>query len=67
MAEESYGLQDYSDDQPVLSVDPVCGLEVAENDCAGNVGYKGQLFYFCSENCKKTFEEDPEKYILLAP
>ena len=62
MAEESYGLEDYSDGQPVLSIDPVCGREVAEEDSAGKVGYWGQHYYFCSETCKKMFEEDPERY-----
>ncbi len=60
--EESYGLKDYSDGQPVLSRDPVCGMQVAESESAGKVGYWGQDYYFCSEDCKKRFEEDPEKY-----
>ena len=25
--------------------------------------YKGKKYYFCAPGCKKTFEEDPEKYI----
>jgi hypothetical protein len=28
--EESYFLQDYSDNQPVYSVDPVCGMKIEE-------------------------------------
>lgn len=63
MAEESYGLADYSDGQPVNSLDPVCGMEVNEASAAGKVGFWGQTYYFCSENCLKTFEENPTQFV----
>ncbi|HSP54870.1 MAG TPA: YHS domain-containing protein, partial [Dehalococcoidia bacterium] len=25
--------------------------------------YKGQTYYFCALSCKKSFDEDPEKYL----
>jgi P-type Cu+ transporter len=62
MTEESYGLKDYSDGQPVLSRDPVCGLSVKESCAARKTGYWGQTYYFCSEHCLKMFEESPERY-----
>jgi len=40
--------------------DPVCGMKIEEeNICAD---YKEKKFCFCSEACKTTFEENPEKY-----
>ncbi|HWB87271.1 MAG TPA: YHS domain-containing protein [Bryobacteraceae bacterium] len=60
--EESWGLQDYSDGSPVFSVDPVCGEKVDERKGL-KTGYAGDLFYFCSPECQRQFEEDPGSYI----
>ncbi len=60
--EETYGLQDYSDAKPTISVDPVCGMSVDEAKAAGKTGYAGVMYYFCSDTCKRTFEEDPAKF-----
>ncbi len=60
--EETYGLQDYSDGSATVAVDPVCGMKVNEKDAAGKIGYAGAMYYFCSEDCKKAFEEDPAQY-----
>ena len=30
---------------------------------AGQSEYKGQVYYFCSLGCKKSFDKDPEKYL----
>ncbi len=40
---------------------PVCGMEVTIDKVKAE--YKGRTYYFCSENDKKTFIGDPEKYI----
>ena len=39
---------------------PVMQTDVSEKQ---RIEYKGQYVYFCCENCKATFEKDPEKYI----
>ena len=62
MTEESYGMADYSDHQATLSVDPVCGMTVDEEAAAGKIGFWGQMYYFCSEHCLRTFKEHPERY-----
>jgi len=62
--EESYGLQDYS--QPgdkVLTVDPVCGMKLDQAKARYQTGYAGEMFYFCSVDCQKKFEEDPGRFI----
>jgi P-type Cu+ transporter len=64
--EESWGLQDYSDGTPTLSVDPVCGMAVDESKAAGKAEFAGQVYYFCSKDCKRDFEEAPRHYIELA-
>ncbi len=46
-----------------MAKDLVCGMEVDKKTPAAKIDYDGQTFYFCSENCKKQFVEEPEKYI----
>jgi YHS domain-containing protein len=44
--------------------DPVCGMEVSgAGDETFEFEYKGRHYYFCSRNCRKRFEADPEKYL----
>ncbi len=45
-----------------MAMDPVCFMEVDEEDTRFVSEYKGRKFYFCTNFCKKTFEHDPEKY-----
>ncbi len=47
-----------------MAKDPVCHMEVNENEAAGKVEYQGQTYYFCSVSCQKTFEANPAKYAL---
>jgi P-type Cu+ transporter len=61
--EESWGLEDYSENEPVYSIDPVCGAKVEESKAAGKHGYAGAMYYFCSADCRIKFEEDPGRYI----
>jgi YHS domain-containing protein len=41
--------------------DPVCGMEVDEKSSA-KTEYDGHTYYFCSSECKREFQEDPESY-----
>lgn len=43
--------------------DPVCGMEVDEAKAELKLEFKGRTYYFCSDNCKSTFEKEPEKYL----
>ncbi|ARM76757.1 YHS domain-containing protein [Acidianus manzaensis] len=47
-------------------IDPVCGMEVDETSKYKTM-YKGKIYYFCSNGCKKEFEKDPEKYLKEGP
>lgn len=42
--------------------DPVCGMQIEEQDAAGKAEYNGKTYYFCAEGCKNKFEESPEQY-----
>jgi Cu+-exporting ATPase len=38
-------------------------MDVEEATAAGKSEYKGQTYYFCSPGCKRSFDQDPEKYV----
>jgi Cu+-exporting ATPase len=44
-------------------IDPVCGMEVQAADAAGRSVYEEQTYYFCSAECKREFDENPEDYV----
>jgi len=45
-----------------VATDPVCGMDVDEKKSSAKTEYDGQTFYFCSSECKREFQEDPESY-----
>ena len=44
------------------TTDPVCLMKVKKDEKAQTFKYKDQTYYFCSENCKEQFKQNPEKY-----
>lgn len=45
-----------------MASDPVCGMNVDETNAGNTAEYKGQRFYFCSTDCQKEFQADPDKW-----
>lgn len=45
-----------------MAIDPICKMDVDEKTAKWVSEYKGKKYYFCAPGCKKTFEENPEKY-----
>lgn len=43
--------------------DPVCRMQIDTSQAAAQTVYKGKPYYFCSEECRRTFEENPEEFI----
>ena len=43
--------------------DPVCGMPVDPEQSAHATDYLGQTYYFCSERCKRQFDQDPSLYV----
>ncbi len=43
-------------------IDPVCGVQVEEQDAAGLSEHQGTTYYFHSEECLSTFNQHPEQY-----
>ena len=45
-----------------MSIDPVCGMSVDEKTAPAKADYQGKTYYFCSEECKTTFQQNPSSY-----
>lgn len=45
-------------------IDPVCKIKVDKSQTKFSSEYKGKRYYFCSENCKKSYDEEPERYAI---
>ena len=43
--------------------DPVCGMDVDPNKAEWSTEYMGQIYYFCSPQCKEEFVKNPDKYV----
>ncbi len=42
--------------------DPVCGKQITDTRDAPKTEYQGKLYYFESDDCKRTFEDNPRRY-----
>lgn len=49
--------------EATMVIDPVCGMEVGD-DSDYFTEYKGHVYYFCSLEDKKEFEQHPDDYLL---
>jgi YHS domain-containing protein len=49
----------------IRMTDPVCGLRVDERS-EFHTQFAGKKYFFCSEDCRKEFEAEPDEYIETA-
>ena len=42
--------------------DPVCGMQIEEQNAAGKSERDGETYYFCSAGCKERFDREPDRY-----
>lgn len=40
-----------------MARDPVCGMEVSEEGAKYMVHFEHETYYFCSEQCKESYEQ----------
>ena len=45
--------------------DPVCGMQVNIDTAPAHTEYEGEIYYFCSQGCKREFEENPEQFLFI--
>lgn len=46
-----------------MPIDPVCKIHVNIADAAASLDYHNETVYFCSVECEKKFEKDPDGYM----
>lgn len=46
-----------------MAIDPICGMEVDPQAAEYKSVYKGKTYYFCSFDCKKQFDLEPEMHL----
>ena len=45
-----------------MATDPVCGMQVDEDNTVATAEHNGVTYSFCSQACLNAFEDDPELY-----
>ncbi|PKN88102.1 MAG: copper-translocating P-type ATPase [Chloroflexi bacterium HGW-Chloroflexi-8] len=48
-----------------MEKDPVCGMKIERNSSFATREHRGQAYYFCSEDCVKQFDANPDQYALV--
>jgi Cu(I)/Ag(I) efflux system membrane fusion protein len=43
-------------------IDPVCGMPIAPAAAQSHLVYEGVTYYFCSESCRRSFDQAPSSY-----
>lgn len=43
--------------------DPVCGMLIESETATGQSSYQGTTYSFCSTECLRQFEAEPERYV----
>lgn len=46
-----------------MAKDPVCNMDVMEEEGAITSEYRGKKYYFCCSTCKEEFDSNPEEYV----
>lgn len=49
-----------------MTKDPVCKTDVDDEQSKFQSEYAGRKFHFCSQECKRTFDSQPERYATTA-
>ena len=45
-----------------MAKDPVCGMDVKEQESKATAQHGGKTFNFCSAECQQKFEQNPDRY-----
>ncbi|OGN94166.1 MAG: YHS domain-containing protein [Chloroflexi bacterium RBG_13_48_10] len=48
-----------------MEKDPVCGMDVDSKTAAWKSEYQGKTYYFCAPGCKRDFDKEPWRYVIV--
>ena len=46
-----------------MTKDPVCGMQLDESKPEFQTQFAGKKYSFCSDECRKEFEAEPDTYV----
>lgn len=46
-----------------MPTDPVCDMQIDENEAVATTEFQGTTYYFCADRCKEEFESNPAAYV----
>jgi len=46
-----------------LSIDVVCGMDIVTEKTNYSSTFHDSIYHFCSANCKKHFDDNPDRYV----
>jgi Cu+-exporting ATPase len=49
-----------------MHTDPVCGMQVDDQKSTAKSQFQGSTYHFCSEECKRKFDQKPQQFISRA-
>ena len=49
-----------------MQTDPVCGMRVDDQKATAKSQFQGSNYYFCSDDCKRKFDQQPQQYAAKA-
>jgi len=61
-----FQMKPYTQQSEEYKIDLVCGMKVDQANPPFRTRYKDEIYYFCSEACKRLFEREPGKYIQVS-
>jgi YHS domain-containing protein len=49
-----------------MTIDPVCETQVDETESEFQTRFAEKKYFFCSDECRREFEDRPEEYLEIA-
>jgi YHS domain-containing protein len=56
------GVGFYTEEIMAMQIDPVCGMQVDDQNATQKSQFQGANYTFCSAECKRKFDQQPEQY-----
>jgi YHS domain-containing protein len=60
--EASSGFSTLGENKMAMQTDPVCGMQVDDQKATAKSQFQGTNYYFCSDECKRKFDQQPQQY-----
>jgi len=58
-----YGHAHHHASAAIGPADPVCGMAIDPTTASRTTEYQGQTYYFCAPGCRKSFLQDPARFL----